>query len=246
MSDSAILEGLISVQAALEAGSREIQTLYLRKDKRDRGMARLMAQANEAGVLVERVAAVELDAMTEGRTHGGVAARVGTRQFVSLDALIAGKARPFVVMLDGVEDPYNFGQAIRAFYAAGADGLVVRPRNWMSAAGVVARSSAGASELMPTAISETAEEAAAFYRERDLTIACTYAERAVSIYKADLTRPLFMLVGGEKRGITRSFAEQAQMRLRVPYGRDFGQALDTTSAAAVLAFEVLRQRQAVE
>lgn len=52
-------------------------------------------------------------------------------------------------MLDGVEDPFNFGAAIRAVYAAGVDGLVVPPRNWPSAAGVVARSSSGTSELIP-------------------------------------------------------------------------------------------------
>jgi tRNA G18 (ribose-2'-O)-methylase SpoU len=57
-----------------------------------------------------------------------------------------------------------------------------------------------------------------------------------------LTAPLFLIIGGEKRGVTRSFADAADMRLKIPYGREFRQSLGTTAAAAVLAFEVMRQR----
>ncbi len=146
-------------------------------------------------------------------------------------------------MLDGIEDPFNFGYSLRALYAAGVDGLVVRPRNWMSAAGTVARSSAGASEWVPTAVAETAEEAAAFFRQRGLTVACAAKDdRAVPLFTADLSSPLFLLVGGEKRGITRSFMDQADLLLEIPYGREFRQSLGTTSAASVLGFEILRQR----
>lgn len=237
------LEGMISVRAALKANSRTIQTIYMRKNKSDRRLAQLERDATAANVPVERVGVDVLERYAEGNTHGGVIAFVGPRRFLQPGDLLGTKTRPVIVMLDGVEDPYNFGQAVRAFYAAGIDGLVVRPRNWMSAAAVVARASAGASELMPTAVFETAEDAATFFRERGLTVACADKDRAVSIYDADLTVPLFLLVGGEKRGVTRSFADEADIRLQIPYGRGFGQALDTTSAAAVLAFEILRQRR---
>lgn len=241
--EQAVLEGAISVLAALKANSRPVYRIMLRRDKaRDRDLGSLLRAAEGAGVPVEKVDAEALDALVQGKTHGGVVAVVGERRFVSLDALIADRPKPLVIMLDGVEDPYNFGQAVRAFYAAGVDGLVVRPRNWMSAAGVVARASAGASEAIATAVSETAEDAAAFFHERGLTVACADKDRAVALYDADLTVPLFLLVGGEKRGVTRSFADRADLRLRIPYGRTFAQALDTTSAAAALAFEIMRQR----
>jgi 23S rRNA (guanosine2251-2'-O)-methyltransferase len=145
-------------------------------------------------------------------------------------------------MLDGVEDPFNFGQAVRAFYAAGAHGLVVRPRSWMSAAGVVGRASAGASERIPTAQAESAEAAAEVFRAAGLRVAIADSQRAISLYDADLRIPLFLLVGGERRGVTRSFASKADLRLKIPYGRPFEHDLGTTAAAAVLAFEILRQR----
>lgn len=244
--ENAWLEGAISVLAALASGSREVAAVYLRQGqpgKFDQQLAHVQATAAAGQVPVQWVDDDFLTANTSGRTHGGVLARVGPRRFVDLAGLAAGSARPFIAMLDGIEDPFNFGQAVRALYAAGAHGLVVRPRNWLSAAAVVARASAGASEWMPTAVAESAEEAAAFFRQQGLAVACTSRQDAVSIYKADLTQPLFVLLGGEKRGITRSFLRQADLRLEIPYGRQqFLPSLGTAAAAAVLAFEVKRQR----
>ena len=241
--DQAVLEGAVSVQAALESGSREIQAIYIQREKQNRPIVRLERSAKSQGLDVKRVDVDEIEALTSGKTHGGVVALVGPRRFLTLDALIQDRERPFVVMLDGIEDPFNFGAAVRALYAAGVDGLVVRPRNWMSAAGIVARSSAGATEQMPTAVAETAADAASFFRRRGLTVACATKERAVSIYQADLTLSLFLAIGGEKRGITRSFLRQADLRLSIPYGRRFQRSLGTASAVAVLAFEAMRQRQ---
>ncbi|GAB4574328.1 MAG: hypothetical protein Kow0077_20330 [Anaerolineae bacterium] len=244
--ETAILEGHIAIRAALEAGSRPIERILIDRTRRDRKgeLARTAQLAEAAGVPVARVTPDEVDAQASGKTHGGIIAHCGPRHFVPLEALLPADHAPFVVMLDGVEDPFNFGQAIRAVYAAGADGLVMRPRNWMSAAGIVARASAGASERIPTAVADTAEAAAGFFRQRGLIIATTARKRTTPLYNADLTAPLFLLIGGEKRGITRSFLDAADLVIAIPYGRRFGESLGTTAAAAVLAFEVMRQRQA--
>jgi 23S rRNA (guanosine2251-2'-O)-methyltransferase len=243
MSEQAMLEGLVSVRAAIEAESRDIETIYVQRDKRDRGISGLERVAASRGIALERVDRETIEAQASGRTHGGVIALVGPRRFLSLETLIQGTPTPLVVMLDGIEDPFNFGAAVRALYAAGVDGLVVRPRNWMSAAGIVARSSAGATELMPTAVAETASAAAGLFRTLGLTIACAAKDRAISIYHANLAAPLFVVIGGEKRGITRSFRDQADLRLSIPYGRRFARSLGTASAVAVLAFEAMRQRE---
>ncbi|HRQ36632.1 MAG TPA: RNA methyltransferase [Chloroflexota bacterium] len=241
------LEGMVSIMAALAAGSRPVYAVYIQQGTRqrhDRKLARLVDTAVAAHIPVQYVDEAFISQQAGGGSHGGVLARVGPRRFVSCGALLAGTAVPFIAMLDGIEDPFNFGQAVRALYAAGADGLVLRPRNWLSAAGTVARASAGASEWLPTAVAETAEEAAAFFRQHGLVIACASHEEAISIFDADLTRPLFLLIGGEKRGITRSFLRQADVRLQIPYGRaNFQQSLGTAAATAVISFEIMRQRQ---
>lgn len=238
------LEGVISIEAALEAQSRDIHAIFYRQSgrkKRNWQWQALQKRAEAAGIEVQAVDAVFIGERVSGQSHGGVIAQVGARRFVSLADLVAGQERPFIVMLDGVEDPFNFGQSLRALYAAGATGVVVRPRNWTTAAGVVARASAGASERLPMAVAETAEAAADFFSEQGLQVACTSQETAVSIYETDLTQPMFLLLGGEKRGITRSFLRKADVRLKIPYERPFAQSLGTTSSTAVIAFERLRQ-----
>lgn len=242
MSDETVLEGLLSIRAALHAGSRAILALWVRDDDRDQEIIALAREVAQRGIAVRRATLDEISAQASGKSHGGVIALVGPRNYAPLESLAVGSAFPFVAMLDGVEDPFNFGLAVRALYAAGAEGLVVRPRNWMSAAGVVARASAGASELMPTAVADTVEEAAVAMRARGLKVACAIKGKSVSIYEAQLAVPLFLVIGGEKRGISRSFIEKAELRLEIPYGRKFAQSLGTASATAVLAFEVMRQR----
>lgn len=246
-----VLEGVVSVLAALEAQSRPIQAIYVQHGKRSHTLTYLERLAQSQGVSVQRVDEAVVGGYVAGQTHGGVVAVVGPRRFVSMSDLLEGVAAseggaPFIAMLDGIEDPFNFGAAVRALYAAGAHGLVVRPRNWTSAAGVVARSSAGASERIPTAVAETAVEAAAFFRSRGLVVVCTSKEKSTPLYETDLTVPLLLVIGGEKRGITRSFLDQADLRLAIPYGRPFAQSLGTASAVAVLAFEVMRQRAALK
>ena len=239
----ALLEGFISVCAALQGGRRVVHRLQLRVDKQDGQTRQLEQLARVAQVPVERLSTSAIEAQAGGKTHGGVLAQVGPYRFAELDSLATDKHAPFLAMIDGVEDPFNFGSSVRTLYAAGADGLVLRPRNWLTAAGTVARASAGASELLPTALAETAEAAAAFFRGRGLAIACATDERgSVSLYDTDLTVPLFLLIGGEKRGVTRSFLDHADLKLRIPYGRPMPHSLGTASATAIIAFEVMRQR----
>jgi 23S rRNA (guanosine2251-2'-O)-methyltransferase len=241
--EQAVLEGVVAVRAALHGRSRELHRILIRADKDDRPVAQLEQRARAAGIVVERVAAEEIDSAATGTTHGGVVALVGPRRFASLEKLGADEKAPFLALLDGIEDPFNFGYALRSLYAAGAHGAVLGPRNWMSAAGTVGRASAGASELLTLAVAEPLE-AVESCSARGLTIVCAAAERgARAVYEADLRRPLLLVIGGERRGISRTVLARADLVVQIPYGRDFRASLGTTSAAAVLAFEVLRQRR---
>jgi 23S rRNA (guanosine2251-2'-O)-methyltransferase len=238
-----VLEGHVSVEAALEAGVRPIHRIWAVRPG-DRRLGRLRALAREDDVAIEQVEPDLVDELARGRTHGGVIGLVGPRRTLSVHRLLAEVGEgSLVVMLDGIEDPFNFGQAVRAIYAAGIDGLVVR-RSWETALSTVTRASAGASELLPTATSDSAEDAAAACRLAGMRIACAVAdEDAVELHEADLRGPLFLLVGGERRGVTRSFVEQADLRVRIGYGRDRVPDLGAATAAAVIGFEALRQRR---
>lgn len=234
------IHGAIAVESVLRATSREVTAVYVNRDRYDGAASRIQQLARALGVTVERVPSEFISGRSADEGHGGIIARVGPRHLATLAELIA-PAGAVNVMLDGVEDPFNFGQAVRALYAAGVDGLIVRPRNWLSAAATVIRASAGATEFMPTAATEV-EQALKAAAGRGVRVAVAMAENARPMYEVDLTGPLLLFIGGEKRGVARSVQEAADVRVAIPYGRAFPHSLGTAGATAVLAFEIARQR----
>lgn len=253
--ESLTLEGWVSVLAALEAGRRPVEVVYLQEGKDIHAAARIRAAAKLRGVVVTLAPGAEIDALARGASHGGVLALAGPRTFQSLDELISidkasNSKSPasnlqslFIAMLYGVEDPYNYGQAIRALYAAGADGLVVPERNWDTALGVVTRASAGASEYLPTARVADPTEAIAYFKAHGFRVAATAKDKhATSLYATNLRGALFILIGGERRGLNAAALAACDLLLQIPYARNFKAELDVTSSAAALAFEVMRQR----
>jgi 23S rRNA (guanosine2251-2'-O)-methyltransferase len=242
--DELVLEGHRSIEASLEAGVRPVHRVLAVRPG-DRRLGRLRALARERAVVIEPVDAATIDDLAAGRSHGGVVALVGTRNPRSLPELLAEVGEgPLLVMLDGVEDPFNYGQAVRSLYAAGIDGLVVR-RDWDTALAIVTRASAGASELIPTATVPDVTSAASVAGEAGLRVLCAVADPdAPDVRDVDLRGGRLVLIGGERRGVTRSFVAGADEVLRIAYGRARAPALGAAAAAAVIGFEALRQRGA--
>lgn len=247
--ESTYLLGAIAVEAALSAGGREVHGVWIDREIDHRKTEPVRRAAKAMRMELTAQTRDELDVRVGHGKHGGVVAAVGPRNFCTLQELLefSGGERSFIVMLDGIEDPFNFGQSIRSLYAAGCHGVVVRPRNWAMADGeapaIIARASAGTSEFMPMAVAETPEEAAAFFAEKGLVVAATADTReSVSLYDVDLNQPLFLLIGGEKRGVKRSFLSEADLVIEVPYGRPFEHSLGTVAAVSVVGFELARQR----
>jgi 23S rRNA (guanosine2251-2'-O)-methyltransferase len=236
------IEGPIAVESVIQASSRDVRSVIVREDRFDSVAARIQQLARDFGIPVERVSGAAIDELAS-RKNQTVIAEAGPRRTKTLQELFEDVA-PVIVFLDGVEDPYNFGQAVRALYAAGIDGLIVRRRDWLpDAAMTVIRASAGATEYMPTSISEPVGAVQAA-RSFAMPVAIATSENASPMYMVDLSGPLLLFIGGEKRGIARSVQRYADSRVSIPYGREFSHQLGTVGAAAVLAFEVARQRRA--
>ncbi|NBI05922.1 23S rRNA (guanosine(2251)-2'-O)-methyltransferase RlmB [Senegalia massiliensis] len=242
MTKEYILEGKLSIESAIKAKSRRISRIYVDKNKKSRRIKSFISWIDRKGIKIKKVDSEVIDDMTKGKTHGGIIAKVSEKKFLTLENLIEDNNNPFIVMLDGIEDPYNFGYAVRSLYLAGVDGVVVKPRNWMEATSIVAKASAGTTELMPMAIAEDIDYAAEFFSRNGLNIAATAKKDSQSLYDVNLDRPTFLLIGGEKRGITRSFLDKADTIISIPYGRDEGISLAVTSATSIIAFEMMRQK----
>ena len=246
---STVFEGMTSLSAVIESAlagknDRRITEVLFDQSKaqaKAKEIAYLRRMAEKLDFTVSEADAEEIDALATGNSHGGIIARCTERTISPLTAESLPKAG-FVTMIEGIEDPYNFGYALRSIYAAGADAVILTPRNWMSAAGVVCRSSAGASELLPLFVSEP-DEAVHIAKSAGYKVVCAGIRDSVSAFDADLTRPIFLIVGGEKRGISRAVLDLADEVVRLDYGRPFRGSLSAASAASILAYEVLRQNR---
>ena len=250
--DPILFEGIVSVRALLEAAEngykpRHIERIVVAEERAaaaKKELGWLRARSHALGFELCTAPRSAVDAAATGTTHGGILAYCEPRESPTLDCdfIARTKKHGFYVMIEGIEDPYNFGYALRSVYSAGADGIILSPRNWLSAAGTVCRSSAGASELADIATAAGADTAAVF-RGAGFRIIGTDLDDSVSVYDADLHYPLLLIIGGEKRGISHALKEQTDEIVRLDYGRDFPEALSAASAAAILSFEVLRQNR---
>ncbi len=242
-----IFEGMPSISAlikSLENGKskRKILGVYAdeqKKHSKAREISFLKVKSDSLGFTLEFVSAEYIDKMCVGNTHGGIVAVSTSREIEPL-TIQSIKSNGIYYLLEGIEDPYNFGNAVRSLYAFGADGIIVGERNWLGVSGTVARASAGASELLSAYVSD-ALSAVEMFRSCGYKIICSGIRDSVSLFEADLTKPLLVILGGEKRGISRAVLDTADEIVRIDYGNeDFRGSLSASAAAAVLGAEILR------
>lgn len=251
--DSLCFEGMTSIRAIINGydsgvNDRHISTILFDKEriaKNAKTIGYLRAVSNKYNFKLQETTSSELEKITLGTSHGGIVAICEERNIPILDYKIFRdkiSTCGFYAMIQGIEDPYNFGYALRSLYAVGCDGVILGERNWMSAAGVVCRSSAGASEMFP--IYKCDEIAAAkIFKENGYNIVCADERTDNILGECDLHFPILLIVGGEKRGISRALLELADTLVKIPYGREFKASLSAASATTMFAYEIMRQNR---
>lgn len=245
-----IFEGMVSIRSLIYAydnkiSDRRITKVYYdpqKAKKRAKELSYIKARSYDIGYDIHEMPEEKICSLTSGNSHGGLICEATKRTLPLLTNNLHFEKNGFYVMLDGIEDPYNFGYAIRSLYAAGANGIILTPRNWLNCAGVVCRASAGASEQIKMFVSSS-DEAADIFKNAGYSVIAADKENSISVYDTKLNYPIFLIVGGEKRGITNQTLEKADKIVHLDYGRDFPKALSAASAASVLAFEIMRQNR---
>ncbi len=247
--DSTVFEGMTSIRAiiaGIDSGTnnRKISKILfdgdkLRKISKDVGYLR--AVSSKYGFELVKSNASELEEITLGNTHGGIVAIADEREIPELSRGVI-KPDGFYAMIQGIEDPYNFGYAIRSLYACGCDGIILDGRSWMSAAGVVCRSSAGASERFEI-YNSTDLDAAELFSSLGYKIVCAHEDTDNILGETDLSGPILLVVGGERRGISRALIDRADTLVKIPYAREFRASLSAASATTMFAYEIMRQRR---
>lgn len=236
-----VIVGRNPVTEALKSG-REIDKLLV--SATEGSMIKILAMAKEKGIPVMKVEKAAMDRIAPGQAHQGVAAYVSPYAYSELEDIFAlAEARgedPLILILDNLEDPHNLGAIMRSAECAGAHGIIIPKRRACGLTEVVAKASAGAIEYMPcvkvTNIAQTIDE----LKARGLWIAaCDMGGQ--NYYEAELTGKLAVVIGSEGFGISKLVKEQCDFVVSMPMVGKIT-SLNASNAAAVLVYEVRRQR----
>lgn len=241
-----MIEGRNAVLEALRAG-RALDKVYIARGETDKALAHIAGLARERGVSVSDCDRRKLDAMSVTKAHQGVIAVCAVREYASLDDILAlaesrGEA-PFVVVCDEISDPHNLGAIIRSAECVGAHGVVIPKRRSAGLTAVVGKTSAGAAEHLPVARVANISAALQELKDRGLWVYGAAAEGSFPMWETDLTGPLALVIGSEGEGLGRLVRERCDFLVSIPLRGKVG-SLNASTAAAVLMYEVLRQKLA--
>lgn len=248
--DSCVFEGMTSIRTIINAyesdyNDRRILEIHYDKSrysKIQKEVGYFKAVSDKYGFKLVESDTDSINELTLGTSHGGIIAITSERTIPPLSNAIKLKNDGFYCMIQGIEDPYNFGYSLRSLYACGCDGIILPERNWMSAAGVVARSSAGASEHFPIYTADSLF-AAEYFKNNGYKIVCAHEDTDNILGECELKKPLLLIVGGEKRGISRSLIDEADVLVKINYAREFKASLSAASATTMFAYEISRQNK---
>lgn len=236
-----IIYGLNPVLEALRAGRARRVRVASRHDRRVQEVLRL---ASSGGVPVERVEAVDLDRASRGAAHQGVVAEVEeARDYTVADILAAAKGAPLVVVLDGIEDPHNFGAIVRVADAAGADGIVRQARRSAALDGAAVRASAGATAHARLATVVNIARAVEELKSAGVWTVGLAGDAKERYSELDLRLPTALVLGAEGDGLRRLVRERCDVLASIPMLGHVG-SLNVSVAAGIVLFEAVRQRQA--
>ena len=211
-------------------------------------VAQIVQAARAAGIRVEDRDRQTLDgAAGEGGRHQGIIAWLGAFGYADVDDLVAGAAGEpaLLVALDGVEDPRNLGAILRSAYLLGAHGVIIPEHRAAQVTAVVAKASAGASELLPIAQVGNLVRALDQLRELGLWRVAVHAEMdARPIAEIDGTLPLVLVLGAEGTGVRPLVAKNCDFHALIPMQRSAVGSFNVSVAAALALYEMRRQRLA--
>ena len=247
------LYGFHAVAARLRHNASSVRELYVEAHRRDPRMRDLIKRAEAVGITPIAVDARRLDGLVGHRVHQG--GHQGAHQGVvaladevvlshSLDDLLDAlepSVAPLILVLDGITDPHNLGACLRAADGAGAH-AVVAPKDRAAGLGAtVAKVASGAAETTPyitvTNLARTLRE----LKERDIRVIGAGDDAQQSIYEADLSGPLALVLGAEGEGMRRLTRETCDELVRIPMAGVVA-SLNVSVASALCMYEAVRQR----
>ena len=237
------IEGRNSVIELLESG-RDINKILVAKGERHGSINKIITMAKQRKIVLAEVDRQKLNAISETNNHQGVIAIVPPFNYVEIeDILNEAKVKneePFVLILDGIEDPHNLGSIIRTAETAGVHGIIIPKRRAASVNATVSKSSAGAVEHVKIARVNNINEAIKYLKQEGLWICGTDGEAEQYYYNQNLKGAIAIVIGSEGFGMSRLVKENCDFLVKIPM-KGKVTSLNASVSAGIIVYEKNRQ-----
>lgn len=238
------VEGRNSVIELLESG-RDINKIFISNGEKNGSINKIIAMAKERKVIVNEVNKSKLEQMALSNNHQGVIAIVPPYEYCDIDDILecakSRKEDPFIIILDGIEDPHNLGAIIRTAETAGVHGIIIPKRRSCLVNSTVTKVAAGAVEHMKIARVNNINETIRYLKEKDVWVCGTDMDTDKYYYNEDLTGSLAIVIGSEGFGMSKLVKENCDFLVKIPMKGKIT-SLNASVSAGIVVYESVRQR----
>lgn len=238
------IEGRNSVLELLESG-KDVNKIFVTRGEKHGSINKILGIAKERKIIVVEKDKKQMDEMAQEENHQGVIAIVPPFEYVEIsDILEVAKERnedPFVIVLDGIEDPHNLGSIIRTAETAGVHGVIIPKRRAVSVNSTVNKASAGAVEHMKIARVTNISDAIEELKQAGLWVCGTAVDTNKYYYNQDLTGALAIVIGNEGKGIGEKVKKNCDFLVKIPM-KGKVQSLNASVSTGIVVYEAVKQR----
>ena len=238
------VEGRNSVLELLESG-RDINKIFIAKGEKHGSINKIIALAKERKIIIAEVERNKLNQMSQTENNQGVIAIVPPFDYCDVDDILQEAKNkdesPFIIILDGIEDPHNLGSIIRTAETAGVHGIIIPKRRAASVNSTVNKVSAGAVEHMKIARVNNITETIKYLKENDVWVCGTDINTNTYYYNQDYNMPLAIVIGSEGFGMNRLVKENCDFLVKIPMKGKIT-SLNASVSAGIVIYEVVKQR----
>lgn len=238
------IEGRNSVLELLES-DRDINKILIAKGERHGSINKIITLAKQRKIVIAEVERQKLNAISKTDNYQGVIAIVPPFNYASVDDILnVAKQKgedPFILILDGIEDPHNLGSIIRTVETAGAHGVIIPKRRAASVNATVSKVSSGAVEHVKIARVNNLNETIKYLKEQGLWICGTDGEAKTYYYNQDLKGPIAIVIGSEGFGMSKLVKENCDFLVKIPMKGKIT-SLNASVSAGIVIYEAVKQR----
>lgn len=238
------VEGRNSVLELLDS-DRDINKIFIERGEKHGSINKIIAKAREKRVVIVEVDRQKLNKMAQTENHQGVIAIVPPFNYCEvkdiLDEAYRRNEKPFILILDGIEDPHNLGAIIRTAETAGVHGIIIPKRRACNVNSTVYKVASGAVEHMKIARVNNLNDEIKYLKDNDVWVHGTAVEASKYYYEENLTGAIAIVIGNEGKGMSNLVKENCDVLLKIPMKGKIS-SLNASVSAGIVMYEVVKQR----